>query len=156
MTRDKRPPNRRVKGQPKDGGKNPGGRPEEYPESFFLELSAKLAAWTMAQYKQFKRTGAAEIWLGDFAFENGYSIQQLSAFANPDGDFKGKNAKFSQTYAWAKTAQGSWAIKDERINAKIRQLLLVNFHDIKDKVESDVNVTATTNKYEVPTRRKPG
>jgi hypothetical protein len=124
-------------GKPRNGSKNPGGRPIEYTEEFFNEFSETLIAWATKRYAQFQKNGTADLWLGDFAFENGYSIQQLSRFAAPEGEFKGRNAKFSETYEWAKTAQGSWAIKDERINAKIRQLLLVNFHDIKDKVEQE-------------------
>lgn len=144
-----------TRGKPKDGSKNGGGRPEEYPQAFFEDLSDTLTTWITKQYAQFKRNGAAEMWLGDFAFENGYSIQQLSRFANPEGDFKLKNKKFSQTYEWAKTAQGSWAIKDERINAKIRQLLLINFHDIKDKVETEHTGTVTSKIVQVnlPTKK---
>lgn len=114
-----------------------GGRPIEYSEEFFESLSETLTAWIKEKYTEFKKTGIGDMWLGDFAFENGYSIQQLSKFAKPDGDFSPRNAKFSQTYEWAKTAQGSWAIKDEKINAKIRQLVLVNFHDFRDRVESE-------------------
>lgn len=137
MNKKNTPPPRPKGWKPSEHGVDPGGRPEEYPTEFFDALSDTLTTWVTKRYAQFQKNGTGDMWLGDFAFENGHSIQQLSRFAAPEGEFKPRNAKFSKTYEWAKTAQGSWAIKDEKINAKIRQLLLVNFHDIKDKVESE-------------------
>lgn len=116
------------------------GRPRKFDEAYMRTLEEHLRLWVSRRYAIFKKTGFGEIWLGDFAFEEGISRNQLTNLADPKGVYKDYNQEFAETYAWAKTAQESWAIFDEKISYNIRKLMLVNHHQYQDKVEIQTNV----------------
>lgn len=111
------------------------GRPRKYDQAYLDVLNDHLKTWVAKKYALFKRTGVGEIWLGDFAFEEGFSRNTLCNLADPKGEYRDFNQDFAETYAWAKTAQESWAIFDEKISYNIRKLMLVNHHQYQDKVE---------------------
>lgn len=118
------------------------GTPRKYDEKYLHELSEKLVRWVARKYVRFKETGKGSIWMGDFAFENGMSRQQLSNLADPNGVYKAYNAEFVETYAWAKTGQESWAVFDEKVNSAVRKLILTNHHNYREKVEVDAPAAA--------------
>jgi hypothetical protein len=80
-TRKPKPPDLREKpaqGKPLDGGKNPGGRPEEWIPEKISELGESLIQWA--------RNPEAK-YLATFCAENGTYPQKLSEFAKKDEKF---------------------------------------------------------------------
>ena len=71
------------------------GRPKKYTDEYIDKLSTKLLKWCEVD---------ENIWLKDFAIEQGFSSQRLSEFAK-------SNEQFSETLKRAKDIQESKLVK---------------------------------------------
>lgn len=77
-----------TKGKPRDGSKNPGGRPVEWTEDRILELAAALEKWSQAH---------TSCYLETFCATHRTYPQRLSEFAE-------KNPKFAEALKVAKAS----------------------------------------------------
>lgn len=134
-----------TRGKPKDGSKNPGGRPVEWTEERIAQLADSLDKWSREHTALFMAS-----WLA----QEGLYWDLVPIFCQRSEKFSEAN-KRARTRLEAHLAEG--AITGELEKTLSIFALKQGENGWKDK--QDVNhsgALALTNKYQVPDRRKPG
>lgn len=98
------------------------GRDEKYTDEFLENLAKELIEWIEKN---------DNFWLGDFAFQRGFSRQRLS-------EFEKKNEVFADAYKRAKDMQESKLVRlglSKKNNSSMAIFALKNVAGWRDKVE---------------------
>jgi hypothetical protein len=117
----------------KENGLNDTGRPEKYTSKYLKNLSAKLYEWAKQPDNYI---------LGEFCFDNGFSLQRLS-------EFKDVSKEFSEMLSVVKTACQNKLQKNallKKTDATMTKYILSNHYDWKEK--TDVNVDGLRELFE--------
>lgn len=87
-----------TKGKPRDGSKNPGGRPKQWDMEAIESLADDILSWAA--------TGGSVMFLASFCRDHGIHRQRLTEFAKENAKFA-DCLKIAQTTCEANIAEGT-------------------------------------------------